>query len=300
MPIVVNVNGRIQAGRDATVPVLDHGFLYGEGIYETIRTYNKRPFLFDRHAHRFRLSAERIALSMPFDEAQLLARVMETMAAWDGEGEAYIRLLLTRGVGDITYDPAACPVPTLVIIVKEQAEQPAAAIERGVTISLSSYLRNHPGSVNPLIKSNNLLNNALAMQEAIRAGASESLMLNYRGELAECAQSNFFIVKKGAAITPALESGLLRGVTRDFLFEIGPEVGIAVKESILREHDLDTADEAFITSTTRELVPVVKIGDRTIGRGQPGPVTRKLLETFRRKAQELTRADTQVAGAPQP
>src|SRR5690606_37391019 len=203
--------------------------------------------------------------------------------------EAYIRVLLTRGVGELTYDPQATPEPSLVIIVKPADEPPARVTEQGITISLVSILRNHPGSVNPVIKSNNLLNNALAMQEAYRRGGEEGLMCNYRGEIAECAQSNFFLVRGGAALTPPASAGLLEGVTRGFLFEIGRDIGVEVREETLRPADLDTADEAFITSTTRELSPVVRVDDRIVGSGKPGPVTRALIDAYRRRAQELTR-----------
>ena len=149
-------------------------------------------------------------------------------------------------------------------------------------------VRNHPGSVNPLIKSNNLLNNALAMQEALRHGGFEGVMRNYKGELAECTQSNLFIVKDGAALTPPLDAGLLPGITREFLFEVGAEAGIPVREAVLKDADLLGADESFLTSTTREVVPIVQVDDRTIGSGQPGPITRALLDGYRRKAQALT------------
>jgi len=151
--------------------------------------------------------------------------------------------------------------------------------------------------VNPLIKSNNLLNNALAMQAAYRSGAEEALMCNYRGELTECSQANFFMVRGGAALTPKSEAGLLEGVTRAFLFEIGREIGVEVREDTLYPKDLDTADEMFITSTTRELSPVVKVDDRVIGSGRPGPITRTLLERYRQKAQELTGAPVPSASA---
>ena len=155
-------------------------------------------------------------------------------------------------------------------------------------VSLVSIVRNHPSSVSPLIKSNNLLNNALAMQEAFRQGAYEGVMRNYKGELAECTQSNLFIVKHGAALTPPIDAGLLPGITREFLFEVGQDVGIPVRESVLRDEDLFGADEAFLTSTTREVVPIVKVDDRRIGAGTPGPVTRALLDGYRKKAQEIT------------
>jgi len=159
----------------------------------------------------------------------------------------------------------------------------------GVTVSLVPIVRNHPGSVNPLIKSNNLLNNALAMQDALRHGGYEGVMRNYRGELAECTQSNLFIVKNGAALTPPSDAGLLAGITREFLFEVGAEAGIEVREAVLKDEDLFGADEAFLTSTTREVVPIVRVDNRTIGTGAPGSVTRALLEGYRRKAQTITR-----------
>jgi branched-chain amino acid aminotransferase len=182
-----------------------------------------------------------------------------------------------------------------VIIVKPLEEPPARVFTEGIRISLVRILRNHPGSVNPIIKSNNLLNNALAMQEANRRGAEEGLMCNYRGELSECSQANFFIVRGGAAITPASEAGLLEGITRAFLFDVGRDAGVEVRGERLYPGDLETADEAFITSTTRELSPVTRIDDRPVGSGRPGPVTMKLLEAYRRRARGLSRA---AASAP--
>jgi branched-chain amino acid aminotransferase len=289
MAAVVSVNGRISSEREAVVPVYDHGFLYGEGVYETLRTYNRQPFLFDRHMRRLRASAGAIALPFTFTDDTMLGRVHDTMAAGDLDGESYIRILVTRGVGELTYDPAACPTPTIVIIVKRHVDPPAEVFERGVRVALVSVMRNHPGSVNPAIKSNNLLNNALAMQEGFRRGAYESLMRNYRGEIAECSQSNFFIVAKGEVLTPPVDAGILRGVTRDFILEIAAGAGTPAREAVLRPEDAFAADEAFLTSTTRELAPVVQIDDRVIGTGRPGPVTLALLAAFRRQADLLTR-----------
>jgi branched-chain amino acid aminotransferase len=285
----VYVNGRIAPADQAVVPVYDHGFVFGEGVYETLRTYNRVPFLYDRHVARLRASAGHLRLDVSFTDDELLTAIERTVAAAGEMDEAYIRVLLTRGVGELTYDVTATPTPTLVIIVKPADEPPARVTEGGIRISLVSILRNHPGSVNPIIKSNNLLNNALAMQEAHRRSGEEGLMRNYRGELAECSQSNFFLVRGGAALTPPSSAGLLEGITRAFLFEVGREVGVEVREETLYPADLETADEAFITSTTRELSPVVRIDDRVIGDGTPGPVTRRLLEGYRRLAQELTR-----------
>src|SRR5215510_14431380 len=283
----VNVNGQIVDSAHAVISVFDHGFLYGEGVYETLRTYNGQPFLFDRHMRRMRKSAGMVALDVPLTDAEVDRRFRETMRAaglGDTGREAYLRILITRGVGELTYDVAACPSPSIVIIVKPNVDPPREAFEQGVTVALVPIVRNHPSTVNPLIKSNNLLNNALAMQEAFRRGAFEGVMRNYKGELAECTQSNLFIVKNGTALTPPIEAGLLPGITREFLFEVGQGVGIPVREAVLRDEDLFGADEAFLTSTTREAVPIVKVDDRTIGSGKPGPVTKKLLKGFRDRA----------------
>jgi branched-chain amino acid aminotransferase len=292
MASTVNVNGRLSDQEHAVISVFDHGFLYGEGVYETLRTYNGQPFLFDRHMRRLRKSAGMLSLSVPMTNAEIDARFRETMrAAGLGDGpdrEAYIRILVTRGIGELTYDPAATPNPSIVVIVKPNVDPTREVFERGVRVSLVGVVRNHPATVNPVVKSNNLLNNALAMQEALRKDGYEGVMRNYKGELAECTQSNLFIVKDGAALTPPLDAGLLPGITREFLFEVGADAGIAVREAVLRDADLFGADEAFLTSTTREVVPIVQVDDQTIGGGAPGPITRALLEGYRRKAQALT------------
>ena len=284
MSATVNVNGLITPGHEAAISVFDHGFLYGEGIYETMRTYAHRAFLYDRHMRRLRNSARMIALDLPFTDDDLALRIRDTRAASDiGHAEAYIRVLVTRGIGELTYDPHATPTPSIVIIVKPQVDPPPEVYERGVRVVLVDVVRNHPDTVNPMIKSNNLLNCALAAQQAIRRGGYEGIMRNYRGELTECTTANLFVVKDGTAVTPPLESGLLPGITREFLFEVGKEVGITVAEQVLRDEDLLTADEAFLTSTTREVVPIVNVDDRTIGSGRPGPVTMGLLNGFRRR-----------------
>lgn len=299
MAATVNVNGRVSDQEQAVISIFDHGFLYGEGVYETLRTYNGQPFLFDRHMRRLRKSAGMIALPIPLTDAQVDQRFRETMrAAGLGDGadrEAYIRILVTRGIGELTYDPAATPVPSIVVIVKPNVDPPRDAFERGVKVALVGVVRNHPDTVSPLIKSNSLLNNALAMQEALRSGAFEGVMRNFKGELAECTQSNLFIVKDGAALTPPIDAGLLPGITREFLFEVGAEAGIPVREAVLKDADLLAADEAFLTSTTREAVPIVQVDDRRIGSGKPGPITLALLDALRRKAHALTRPKSAVS-----
>lgn len=295
--MAVSVNGRITAADDAVISVFDHGFLFGEGIYETLRTYNGHHFLFERHMARMRQSAEMLDLTLPFTNEELARQIVNTTAAAAlGSNEAYVRVLVTRGIGDITYDPGATPAPSVVIIVGPLHTPPPEAYADGVRIALVDVVRNHPDSVNPMIKSNNLLNSAFAHQQALRQGAFEGLMRNYRGELAECTTSNIFVVTGGVAATPPLSAGLLPGITRHFLFDIGREVGITVEERTLGDDDLLDADEAFLTSTTREIVPVVQVDDRTIGAGTPGPVTRRLLQEFRRRAQvpqPLTRSSSQ-------
>lgn len=292
MGAFVNVNRRISSGDQASISIFDHGFLYGEGVYETMRTYNGEPFLFDRHMQRLRESAERIMLDVPFSDAELLQRSVDTMkaAGLGGAAEAYIRILLTRGIGELTYDPAATPAPSLVIIVKPLPAPAEKDFAHGVKVCMVDMIRNHPQSVNPLIKSNNLLNNAMCMQQAMRRGGVEGVFRNYRGELSECSQSNLFIVKNGVVRTPELDAGLLAGITRAFVFEVGRGIGVKVEEACLKDDDLFDADEAFFTSTTKELMPIVQVDDRTIGSGTPGPTTKKLLAEFRRRANELTLA----------
>ena len=280
MPTMVNVDGRLAGERDAVVSVFDHGFLFGEGVYEVMRTYRQRPFLYEPHMRRLRASADRIALPVPTSDAEIGERIATTIAAAQLPAEAYIRLLVTRGVGEIGYDPANCPAPTIVIIVKPHVELPHEAYADGVKIALVSVIRNHPESINPLIKSNNLLNNALAIQEALKRGAAEALMKNHRGELAECAMSNIFVVTGGAVRTPPTTAGLLAGVTRAFVLELAAKAGIRAFEETLREEDVATADEMFFTSTTREIVPVVRVDDHVVGGGKPGPVTQRLRAAF--------------------
>ncbi len=277
------MNGRITDAASAVIPIFDHGFLYGEGVYETLRTYRGEPFLFDAHMKRLRRSGGMIHLDVPGTDQEMLARIRETMAAEPGLTEAYIRILITRGVGELTYNLAATPTPSTVIIVKPFPEPPAAHFTDGISLALVSVRRNHPSALNPKIKSNNLLNNALAMQEALRQGAEEALMLNQQDEVAECSQSNVFIVKNGRAITPPLAAGLLPGITREFVLDVAKDAGVPTEERTVTTGDLWAADEAFITGTTREITPVVKVDGRPFGDGKPGRITLQLLETFRKK-----------------
>jgi branched-chain amino acid aminotransferase len=250
-----------------------------------MRTYNGRPFLYDRHLRRLRRSAAMISLEVPFTDDELSIAIDATTAGASlGDAEAYIRVLVTRGIGELTYDPKATPAASFVIIVKPLPQPEARLYDAGVRVVIVDVVRNHPGSVNPMIKSNNLMNSALAMQAAIKQGAFEGIMRNYRGELSECTTANLFVVKKGAVLTPPLEAGILPGITREFVFEVGATIGVAVREATLRDDDVYGADEAFLTSTTREILPITTAGDRSIGDGAPGPITRQLLAGYRQAA----------------
>ncbi len=289
----VSVNGRITSERDAVVPVFDHGFLYGEGVYEVCRSYRGRIFLLDRHLRRLRQSAQLIALDVPFDDTALGARIDQTMDAagllpWRDDGaDAYVRILLTRGVGELTYDPRACPDPTLVVIARPHTAPPAHVYEDGVGVAIVDIERNRPAALNPLIKSNNLLNNAMAMQRALAEGAFEAVMLNHQGGIAECSQSNLFVVTQGRVVTPPVSAGLLAGITRAFVLELCEGLSIRADEAAMSPADLRAADEAFLTSTTRELVPVVRVDAAAIGTGRPGPTTCRLLAAFRARVEAL-------------
>jgi len=283
----VFVNGTITKAADAVVPVFDHGFLYGEGVYETLRTYRGVPFLFAPHMARLRHSASLMALEVPYTNDQMAAHVRETTEGYvqhfGAVTDTYIRILLTRGVGGLTYSPDACPKPTLVIIVKPFPFPAEHTFTKGIRVALVSIRRNHREALNPAIKSNNLLNNALAMQEALRHGADEALMLNQSGHVVECSQSNFFIVKGGRLRTAPIEAGLLPGITRDFVIGLARDIGVGVDQTDYSPADVEAADEAFITGTTREVTPVVAVDDHVVGKGTPGPITVRLLHEFRRR-----------------
>jgi branched-chain amino acid aminotransferase len=283
---VVYVNGVITAADAAVVPVFDHGFLYGEGVYETLRTYRREPFLFAEHMARLRRSAGMIALPVPMTDSEMAAEIRKTIEACPpsgGEDDLYIRILLTRGVGELTYNPKATPKPTLVIITKPLPGFPAANYTDGIRVALVGVRRNHPDALNPQIKSNNLLNNAMAMQEALRTGADEALMRNHDGFVVECSQCNFFIVTGGVVKTPPLGDGLLPGITREFVIQLARDSGLTVEETAILPVEAQGADEAFVTGTTREITPVTKIDDANVANGTPGPVTRKLMAAFREK-----------------
>jgi branched-chain amino acid aminotransferase len=280
MGFFASVNGVVTPASEARISVLDNGFTFGDSVYETLRTYGGRPFEWDRHLRRLRASAGRLGFSLPLSDGELMAR-LDAVLAPAANPESYIRVIVTRGVGDISYHFERVQGPTVVIAVKPLASYPAWHYTEGIPVSLVSVRRNHPEALDPAIKSSNLLNNVLALREAYAAGADEALLLNQRGEVAEGASTNVFAVRGGALVTPVLEAGILAGVTREVVLELAREAGLPVREELLRAEDLLSADEAFVTSTTRELTPVRTVDGRAVGRGEPGPTTLRLLEAFR-------------------
>jgi branched-chain amino acid aminotransferase len=276
----VYVNGHFVAKEDATVSVFDHGFLYGDGIYETMRAYQGRIFLLNKHLSRLRHSADAISLSLPLPLDKIGDALREALTVNKLQA-AYLRIQISRGPGDIGLDPALCPTPTMVIVAKPFKDYPQEYYERGAAVSIVGTRRNHPLALNPSIKSTNFLNNILAKIESLKTGAYEGIMLNWKGELAEGTISNIFIVRKGLLRTPGLTSGILEGVTRDLVLHLAHTSSIPVDESSLRPRDLLKADECFITNTTVEIMPVTRVDGRLIGDGLPGPVTQRLMQAYK-------------------
>ncbi len=287
MGFYASVNGEITPAEQARVSVLDNGFTFGDAVYETLRTYGGRPFHLDRHLARLRRSAGRLAIALP--EAPAIARDLEALLERAANAESYIRIIVTRGVGDISYHFERVKGPTVVMVVRPHAPFPAHYYTDGVAVILSSVRRNHPRALDPAIKSCNLINNILAVQEAQSREAFEPILLNDIGEVAESASANVFLVEQGAVITPPLEAGILPGVTRQVVLELAVSLGLAVREEPVAVKDLLEAEEAFLTSTLKEVVPIATIDSRPVGSGRPGPVTLRLLGALREYAARQTR-----------
>jgi branched-chain amino acid aminotransferase len=278
------LNGELLPADQAKVSVYDHGLLYGDGVFEGIRVYNGRVFKLDTHLHRLYDSARAIRLNIPYDPRQLADAVRQTVKA-NQRADCYIRLCVSRGAGTLGVNPFVCARPNVFIIVDSIALYPKELYDKGLPVITSSIIRNHPSALNPRIKSLNYLNNILAKIEAIDAGVLEAVMLNHNGYVAECTGDNIFIVRQRAGLpallTPPLHAGVLEGVTRNVVIDLARRAGMDVAETDLTRHDLYTADEMFLTGTAAEVVPVTAMDKRTIGDGQPGPVTKKLNQAFR-------------------
>lgn len=278
--MTVYLNGEIMRAADAKVSVLDHGFLYGDGVFEGIRVYDGCIFKCREHIERVFRSAHAIRLDIGMSPDELTAATAETVRA-SGLRDAYIRLVVSRGVGDLGLDPRNCTGRSVVIIVGGIALYPDEVYERGLALCTVSVRRNHPSALTPAIKSLNYLNNVMARLEVADAGYHEGIMLNQEGYVAECTGDNIMVVTGGTVRTPADYCSLLPGITRDAVRDLAVRRGIPYEQGILTVTDLYWADECFLTGTAAELVPVTSIDGRVIGSGEPGPVTRALLSDFR-------------------
>jgi len=277
----IYINGKFYGKDQAKISVFDHGLLYGDGVFEGIRAYNRLVFKLKEHIDRLFESAQTIMLKIPLTKDQLIKAVVATLKI-NKLDNAYIRLIVTRGEGDLGLDPRKCPGgPSIVIIADKIALYPEKFYRHGLEIITVPTVRNLPEAVNPQIKSLNYLNNILAKIEAINSGCDEAIMLDALGYVAECTGDNIFIVKNSHLYTPPQCMGTLRGITRDAVLEIAKKSKIGAHEHVITRHEVYNSDECFLTGTAAEIIPVVKVDGRIIGSGKPGKMTAKLSEKFR-------------------
>jgi branched-chain amino acid aminotransferase len=281
----IYINGKLFDKEDAKISVYDHGLLYGDGVFEGMRSYGGKVFRLDQHLTRLWSSAKAIWLEIPLTRAAMAQAVNDTLAA-NGIQDGYIRLVVTRGAGTLGLDPNRCSNPQVIIITDKIELYPEDFYRNGLEIVTASTQRNHPAAVSPRVKSLNYLNNILAKIEGLKAGCIEALMLNHKGEVAECTGDNIFLVRDRVLQTPPLDAGILEGVTRDAVIELARTASIAVQEMSLTRHDVYIADECFLTGSAAEIIPVVKIDNRSIGAGKPGPITRDLMQRFHKLTRE--------------
>ena len=279
MSLKVYINGTLYDKDDAKISVYDHGLLYGDGVFEGMRVYGGKVFRMPEHLERLWNSAKAIWLEIPLTPDALGQAVDETVKA-NGIEDGYVRLVVTRGAGTLGLDPNKCSDPQVIVIADTITLYPREYYEKGLHIVTVSTIRNHPAALSPRIKSLNYLNNILAKIEGLQAGCVEALMLNQKGEVAECTGDNIFLVRKGELLTPSVEAGILEGITRAVVLDLARELKIPVRETPLTKHDVYIADECFLTGSAAEIVPVTKVDSRKIGDGLPGPVTRRLLDRF--------------------
>jgi branched-chain amino acid aminotransferase len=284
MSFKIWISGQLYDKENAKISVYDHGLLYGDGVFEGMRSYSGKVFRLEQHLDRLWNSAKAIWLEIPMTREALGKAVNDTLAT-NGIKDGYIRLVVTRGAGALGLDPNKCSHPQVIIITDHIALYPKELYDNGLTIITASTVRNHPAALSPRIKSLNYLNNIMAKIEGLQAGCVEALMLNHKGEVAECTGDNIFLVKAGQLYTPPLDAGILEGITRDAIIELARETGYVVNEVAQTRHDVFIADEVFLTGSAAEVIPVVKLDSRTIGDGKPGPMTRELTKRFH----ELTR-----------
>jgi branched-chain amino acid aminotransferase len=279
MSRVIFMNDRLVPESEARVSVFDHGLLYGDGVFEGLRSYAGRVFRLDAHLDRLYASARAILLEIPAPKEAIARAVMDTLAA-NGLTDGYVRLLVTRGAGSLGLDPNKTRDPQVIVIADQIALYPREFYEKGLRIVTAATQRTHSAALSPRIKSLNYLNNIMAKLEGLQAGCVEALMLNPKGEVAECTGDNIFVVRSGRLLTPPPDAGILEGITRGAVMELAHAAGIDCREATLVRHDLYTADECFLTGTAAEVIPVVEIDGRRIGHGAPGPVTAHLTADF--------------------
>lgn len=288
---LVYIDGEFLPKDSAKVSVFDHGLLYGDGVFEGIRAYHGKVFRLGPHIDRLYESAKAIGLVIPVSPKEMGDIVVESCRR-NGIANGYIRLVVTRGVGDLGLNPYLCPKATIICIAATIQLYPPELYQKGLDIVTVATPRNHPEALNPRIKSLNYLNNIMAKMEAIRAGVQEAVMMNLQGYVAECTGDNIFVWRRGKLVTPPATEGALEGITRNAVIELARRKGLQVSEERMSRFDIYTADEMFLTGTGAELIPVVKVDGRTIGEGGVGPVFKGLLEDFK--------ALTKVDGTPIP
>ena len=286
MALVTYVNGTFVPKEEAKVSVYDHGYLYGDGIFEGIRAYEGRIFRLEQHPDRLFESARYLMLEIPLSRDELRAAILETVRRC-GLRDAYIRPVISRGVGDLGLDPRKCRRATVVIIVDTIQLYPKEAYDRGLRAITATTRKVRPDALSPQAKTLNYLNNIMARLEANQAGVEEAIMLTADGYVCECSADNLFIVRAGAVWTPPAYLGILKGITRGAIIELAAKIGVPLAEQVFTLHDVYTADECFLSGTGAELGPVVEVDARPIGTGRPGPLSARFLRAFR----ELVRTD---------
>lgn len=280
MALQIYISGKFYDKENAKISVYDHGLLYGDGVFEGMRSYSGKVFRMKEHIDRLYESANAICLTIPMSKSDMEAAVYETLNT-NGLIDAYIRLVITRGAGSLGLDPNQTSDPQIIIIADSIKLYPAEFYDKGLKIVTASTIRNHPAAFSPRVKSLNYLNNIMAKIEGLRAGCIEAVMLNHKGEVAECTGDNIFIVKHGVLMTPPKDAGILEGITRNAILDLAKSLGITAFEQTMTRHDLYVADECFLTGSAAEVIPVVDIDGRTISDGKVGPVTEKLIVAFK-------------------
>ena len=274
------MNDRLVPESEARVSVFDHGLLYGDGVFEGLRSYSGHVFRLDAHIDRLWASADAIRLKIPLSKEDVKQAVNETLLA-NNLSDGYVRLIVTRGAGSLGLDPNRTKDPQVIVIADTISLYPKEYYEKGLSIVTAATQRVHSAALSPRIKSLNYLNNVLAKMEGLQAGCVEALMLNHKGEVAECTGDNIFIVRCGTLLTPPRDAGILEGITRNAVIELAHHADIDCSEIALTRYDLYTSDECFLTGTAAEIIPVVDIDGRSIGTGSPGPITARLTRAFR-------------------